>query len=137
MDPDEAFASLPTLGSHENGDPLEATARLAEKDAGLAFTLAWNLAYKNDETFGRMTPEERYTAFLAWIDGELAGPGGTPLCPARYPSAVPRRASTVISTRVTVASRSRALRASRRSRSNVTGGSPRRPCPFRPGSLSR
>lgn len=29
------------------------------------------LAYRNDETYGTLTPEERYTAFLAWISAEL------------------------------------------------------------------
>jgi hypothetical protein len=70
-DPDEAFASLPALTSSDSGDPLHETAELG-KDAGLAYTLAWELAYRNDETYRRMTPEERYTAFLAWIDGQLA-----------------------------------------------------------------
>lgn len=72
MDPDEAFASLPTLMSEDDGDPLEATAALAAKDAGLTYTLAWELAYRNDETYDRMTPEERWEAFVRWIDRELA-----------------------------------------------------------------
>lgn len=70
-DPAEAFASVPAVfGEDGTGDPLAETATLG-KDAGLTFTLAWNLAYRNDETYRRMTPEERYTAFLAWIDAEL------------------------------------------------------------------
>lgn len=71
MTPDEAFAALPAVVTADSGDPLEETARVTEKDAGLAYTLAWELAYRNDETYGRMTPEERYTAFLAWINAEL------------------------------------------------------------------
>lgn len=67
---DEAFAALPTVAS-DSGDPLEETAGVTEKDAGLAYTLAWELAYRNDETYERMIPEERYAAFLAWIDAEL------------------------------------------------------------------
>lgn len=71
-DPAEAFAALPDL--HDEGsDGLSETADLAKREAGLTYTLAWELAYRNDETFGQMTPEERYTAFLAWIDRELAG----------------------------------------------------------------
>lgn len=70
-DPAEAFAKLPTLFAHDDGDPLTQTARLGE-DAGLAYTLAWELAYRNDETFARRTPEERWSAFVAWIDQELA-----------------------------------------------------------------
>ena len=72
MDPAEAFDSLPTLDD-ENYD-LSETALLAKRDAGMAYPLAWELAYRNDETYRRMTPEERYTAFLAWIDAELGEP---------------------------------------------------------------
>lgn len=39
----------------------------------MAFTLAWELAYRNDETFRDKTPEERHAAFVAWIDEQLAG----------------------------------------------------------------
>lgn len=70
MDPAEAFDSLPTLDDGNYG--LDDTARLAASEAGLVFSLAWNLAYRNDETYEGMTPEERYAAFLAWIDAELA-----------------------------------------------------------------
>jgi hypothetical protein len=70
MDPAEAFDSLPTLPDTDYG--LEDTADLAVTEAGLAYSLAWNLAYRNDETFEGMTPEERHAAFLAWIDRELA-----------------------------------------------------------------
>ncbi len=69
-DPAEAFASLPDLAD-EGTDALNETAHLAKEQAGLTFTLAWELAYRNDETFDRMTPEERWTAFVAWIDREL------------------------------------------------------------------
>jgi hypothetical protein len=65
----EAFDSLPTLEDANHG--LDDTASQAVSDAGIAYSLAWALACKNDETYGRMTPEERYTAFLAWIDAEL------------------------------------------------------------------
>jgi hypothetical protein len=70
-DPAEAFAGLPTVAGEDDGDPLDETATLG-KQAGLAYTLAWELAYRNDETYETMTPEGRYTAFLAWIDAELA-----------------------------------------------------------------
>lgn len=70
-DPAEAFASLPDLAD-EGTDALAETAHLAKEEAGLTFTLAWELAYRNDETFSRKTPEERWTAFVAWIDQELA-----------------------------------------------------------------
>lgn len=70
MDPAEAFDSLPTLPDTECG--LEDTAQLAVRDAGVAYSLAWMLAYRNDEQYEGMTPEKRYAAFLAWIDAELA-----------------------------------------------------------------
>ena len=74
MDPAAAFAAVPTLqGVYDDGDgdPLHETANLG-RDVGLTYTLAWNLAYRNDETYRRMTPEERWTAFMDWIDTELA-----------------------------------------------------------------
>jgi hypothetical protein len=70
-DPAEAFASLPTVAGDGGADPMTETADLG-KQAGLAYTLAWELAYRNDETYELKTPEDRYTAFLAWIDRELA-----------------------------------------------------------------
>ena len=72
MDPAEAFASLPTVAGDDDADPMTETADLG-KQAGLTFTLAWELAYRNDETYDLKSPEDRYTAFLAWIDRELAG----------------------------------------------------------------
>lgn len=68
MTPGEAFAALPTLP--DNDSELSDTA-CAAVSAGMTFTLAWDLAMRNDETYGEMTPEDRYTAFLAWIDGQL------------------------------------------------------------------
>lgn len=70
MDPDEAFASLPPLLDEDSG--LWETADLARR-AGVTFTLAWDLAMRNDEVFSAKSPEERHAAFLAWIDGQLAG----------------------------------------------------------------
>ena len=70
MDPAEAFGSLPAV--LDGGDPLDETAGLGQQ-AGLTYTLAWELAYRNDETYELRTPEQRYTAFLAWIDRELTG----------------------------------------------------------------
>jgi hypothetical protein len=72
MTPEEAFAALPTVVTADGVNPMEETARIAEKDAGIAYTLAWELAYRNDETYRGKSPEERYAAFLAWIDAELA-----------------------------------------------------------------
>lgn len=69
MDPAEAFAALPRLLDSQV-DAYE-TAR-AGQQAGVALTLAWSLASRNDETYGHMTPEERHAAFIAWIDEQLA-----------------------------------------------------------------
>jgi hypothetical protein len=71
-DPAEAFRSLPLLFDHEDGDPLTDTADLA-RQAGVAYELAWELAYMNDETLRGKTPQERHAAFVAWIDQQLAG----------------------------------------------------------------
>lgn len=71
LSPDEAFAALPAVVTADNGDMMEETARIAEHDAGIAYTLAWELAYLNDETFRRMTPEERYEAVLGWVNALL------------------------------------------------------------------
>lgn len=73
MDPAQAFASLPDLAD-EGSDALSETAELG-KAAGLTYTLAWELAYRNDETYDRKTPEERWQAFIDWIDRELAEAG--------------------------------------------------------------
>lgn len=71
-DPAEAFDSVPLIfdGDQDGGDALDETAN-AGKDAGLTYTLAWMLAYRNDEQFRAMTPEERHAAFIAWIDEQL------------------------------------------------------------------
>lgn len=71
-DPAGAFGSLPTLSGDESD--LHDTASLAVRDAGIAYTLAWEIAYRNDEKWGDLSPEERHAAFLAWIDAELAAP---------------------------------------------------------------
>ena len=70
-DPAEAFASLPGLPDESDG--LHETAELARDQAGMTLTLAWELAYRNDETYRSMTPEARHAAFIAWIDQQLAG----------------------------------------------------------------
>lgn len=71
MDPLEAFDTLPTqlASSYDLGD----TAQLAVRNVDIAYPLAWMLAWRNDETWQHKTPEERYAAFLAWIDAELTG----------------------------------------------------------------
>ena len=68
-DPTEAFEQLPTL-EDTNHDIWETEE--VGKQAGLTRYVAWELAYRNDETFGHLTPEARYEATLAWIDEQLA-----------------------------------------------------------------
>ena len=71
MDPQEAFDALPTLLDVDGGDWETAE---AGKHAGMTFTLASTLAYRNDMTYEEMTPEERYEAFMKWLDERLAEP---------------------------------------------------------------
>jgi hypothetical protein len=71
MDPAEAFAALPMLPAYDHSS--WETAELG-RHYGLRLTLATELAYRNDESFQSLTPEERYTAFLEWIDKQLAEP---------------------------------------------------------------
>lgn len=73
MDPAEAFASLPVLPANDAGEWETAD---AGKEAGLAGVLAYELAYKNDEEWGGLSPEARYAGLLAWIERELALPAG-------------------------------------------------------------
>lgn len=81
MDPDEAFASLPVIPDTNYGS-ASATARLGRDELGLAYSLAWTIAEQNDSEygFGELTPEQRFVAFIGWIDKELATP--TPAKPA-------------------------------------------------------
>jgi hypothetical protein len=70
-DPEEALRDLPLLPDYD-GYP-DATADQG-KATGLSWTLAWLLMDRNDRTYEGMTPEERYEAYLAWIDAKLAEP---------------------------------------------------------------
>lgn len=74
-DPLQAMAELPLLADYDS-DGTETAEQ--GKAAGLTFTLAWELASRNDDTFDDLTPEARYDAFLAWIDAKLAQPAGVP-----------------------------------------------------------
>lgn len=72
-DPQAAFAGLPTMLDSDGGMDYE-TANAGQR-AGLTFVLAWTLAQKNDSEYelGNLSPEDRYEAFMAWLDTELAG----------------------------------------------------------------
>jgi hypothetical protein len=68
MDPIAAFDAIPEMsGEDETVDWVAA-------EAGLSRTLIWDLLYRNDDPYARLTPEERYTKFLAWIDENLKVP---------------------------------------------------------------
>lgn len=69
MDPSEAFVALPVLPDTDAGEWETAD---AGTEAGLAGVLAWELAHLNDETWGSLDPEARYTRFITWIDQQLA-----------------------------------------------------------------
>ena len=74
-DPMQAFEELDTLPDSD-GDIWDTVE--AGKSAGLARVLAWELAYTNDETYGGLSPEDRYEKFMAWIDKQLALPAYVP-----------------------------------------------------------
>ncbi len=69
VDPAQAFAELPTLEDTNYG--AWETAAVGAK-AGLARTLAAHLAYKNDETWRDLDPEERWQKCMDWVDAQLA-----------------------------------------------------------------
>jgi hypothetical protein len=43
----------------------------AGKDAGIPWTLAWEMAALNDEKLRNLTPEDRWIAARAWVDDLL------------------------------------------------------------------
>mgnify|MGYP001583717301 CR=1 FL=1 len=67
---EEAFDALPTLLDIEH--PLYDTINFAKTQCGMSIALAWMLSWKNDETLSQLLPEDRYTAFMRWIDAEIA-----------------------------------------------------------------
>jgi hypothetical protein len=73
-DPDVAFAMLPTLSldipREDGGGDLSDTAKAGEAH-GLVYTLAAELAYRNDETYARLTSRQRWAAFTEWINVAL------------------------------------------------------------------
>lgn len=56
---------------YEEHESLRATAEIGEA-AGIAWTLAWEIASANDYAFGRgFTPEERWERMLAWVRAQM------------------------------------------------------------------
>lgn len=68
--PEEAMRNLPAMADIEDHNLID-TAYVGEQ-AGLSSYVAYMLADRNDETYGRLTPEQRYDKFLAWLDEQLA-----------------------------------------------------------------
>lgn len=71
VDPDQAMRDLPLAPSYDSGE--WETQSLGE-GAGLSQYVAWRLMSLNDDSFETKTPEERYSAVLAWVDKQLALP---------------------------------------------------------------
>lgn len=68
-DPVQALRDLPLNPDYDGGS--WETVELG-KQAGLTATLAWVLLFRNDDTYEELTPEARFTSFMAWIDRTLA-----------------------------------------------------------------
>lgn len=74
MDAIAAFAAIARFGFDDYEDEEYSSTVDAGRAAGLTFTLAWELGFRNDDTYGSLSPEQRYDAFLAFIDHEMAKP---------------------------------------------------------------
>lgn len=46
----------------------------AGRKVGLVGTLAWELAYRNDEEYAGLTPEQRYAETLTWVESQIQSP---------------------------------------------------------------
>jgi len=68
MEPTAAFESLPMLADTDSG--IYDT-KMVGVEAGLTRTLAYEFAYLNDETYESLSPEERWIAFMVWIEKQL------------------------------------------------------------------
>lgn len=68
MTPEEAFTSLPFAPDYD--DPSITIS--VGQEAGLRKTLGWWLMDLNDERLDHLTPEDRYTAVLAFLDEQIA-----------------------------------------------------------------
>lgn len=75
---EDAFKLLDESGVYdvENGDfgSIDLTARYGEHDLKMAFSLAWDMAFTNDEMLGHMTPEKRHERAVAWVRARLVAP---------------------------------------------------------------
>lgn len=67
-DAERAFLELPELETDFE------TADWASATFDMAWTLAWEIAFQNDEICHSETPEERYEYMLRWVRGRIGGP---------------------------------------------------------------
>jgi hypothetical protein len=63
------WGNHPCSCQHYEPDYSEDATETADAGAreGLAYTVAWHLAYLNDEKFRDATPEQRYEQMLGWV----------------------------------------------------------------------
>lgn len=66
--PEEALEALANAGELD-GEPYDTCAEGQRQ--GVAWSMAWELASHND--YARLTPEERYTEYLAWVESQIVG----------------------------------------------------------------
>lgn len=69
---ESAESATHELARLDTGEEYELPTVEEGVDQGLRRTLAYELAMKNDETFGDCTPEQRYTRYLAWVESQIA-----------------------------------------------------------------
>jgi hypothetical protein len=73
---DEAFKALDESGEGDPGDDdyggsIDDTARFAERQIKMAFSLAWEIAFTNDEHLRRVSPEYRHERMLVWVRARI------------------------------------------------------------------
>lgn len=69
---ESAEHAIQALAEADSGEEYELPTVEEGEACGLVHTLAWELAMRNDEIYGGLTPEGRYTRYLAWVDSQLA-----------------------------------------------------------------
>jgi hypothetical protein len=70
----QAVAALEDRFSYinpESGDGDMATASFAQHHLGMTQSLAWMIAQQNDEYFGGLSPEDRWTKMLEWVRSQI------------------------------------------------------------------
>ena len=57
-----------------NEESVSEVAPWAADELGMAYTLAWNLMFENDEAWAYATPRRRYDGILKWVRQNLSTP---------------------------------------------------------------